>query len=469
MASEQISGEPVRAPIMDAEAALVPSVPTPNRRLNYEWKVLLWGMLVGVPSVLLALLLLWRSSLPTDVRWIFTVALLASWLALALALRGQVIRPLQTLSNIISALREHDYSFRGTGANRGDTLGELVFEINLLSWVLGQERTAEVEATALLRKVMAKIDVAVFTFDMKQTLRLVNRAGEELLATPAERMLGLNASQLGLEWLLQDDALVNVNFKFPGKEGRWYIQRNSFREAGVPHMLLMVSEVSRALRHEERLAWQRLIRVLGHELNNSLAPIKSVAGSLRQLSVRSALPGELGGDLARGLDLIEARADSLGRFMQGYTQIAKLPLPVTKRIEVGLIIARVCQLETRMPVKIVCGNPMYIEADPDQLEQLLINLVRNAVDASLETHGAVEVTWSAQQGTASILVRDEGPGIGNGANLFVPFFTTKSNGSGIGLVLSRQIAEAHNGRLLLKNRGTGCGCEAELQLPLAHS
>jgi signal transduction histidine kinase len=135
-------------------------------------------------------------------------------------------------------------------------------------------------------------------------------------------------------------------------------------------------------------------------------------------------------------------------------------------LNIGALVRRVASLETRLPVKVVAGPELVINADDVQLEQLLINLVRNAVDASMETSGSVGVGWTQNNGQVEVWISDEGPGLANTANLFVPFFTTKAEGSGIGLVLSRQIAEAHGGTLTLENRPGLRGCEALLRLPL---
>jgi signal transduction histidine kinase len=133
---------------------------------------------------------------------------------------------------------------------------------------------------------------------------------------------------------------------------------------------------------------------------------------------------------------------------------------------VSVWIRRVTGLESRLQVKLQSGPEVRIQADPDQLDQLLINLLRNAVDASLETGGGVQVGWDRENGYIDVWIQDDGPGIPNPTNLFVPFFTTKPGGSGIGLVLSRQIAEAHGGTLTLENRETERGCEARLRLPM---
>jgi len=201
-------------------------------------------------------------------------------------------------------------------------------------------------------------------------------------------------------------------------------------------------------------------------LNNSLAPIKSVAGSLGDLLGRSPQPADWRDDMQRGLAVISSRADSLARFVESYSKLARLPQPRFEPLNIGALVSRVATLETRLPVNIVAGPEVSVQGDDAQLEQLLINLVRNAVDASLETHGGVEIGWRQRNGNVEVWINDEGPGLANTTNLFVPFFTTKAGGSGIGLVLSRQIAEAHGGTLTLENRQRVRGCEARLQLPL---
>ena len=253
---------------------------------------------------------------------------------------------------------------------------------------------------------------------------------------------------------------------FPGAVGRWDIRRSTIREGGQQHQLLVLTDLSQTLREEERTAWQRLLRVLGHELNNSLAPIKSVAGSLADLMGREPEPPDLRDDMQRGLAVISSRADSLARFVESYSKLARLPPPRLEPLKIGALVSRVARLETRLPVNVISGPELVVQGDDVQLEQLLINLVRNAVDASMETSGSVDIGWQQKNGQVEVWVRDEGPGLASTANLFVPFFTTKAQGSGIGLVLSRQIAEAHGGTLTLENRAQLHGCEARLRLPL---
>ncbi|HMC32335.1 MAG TPA: ATP-binding protein [Candidatus Angelobacter sp.] len=429
-------------------------------------------LLISLPGAIVAELFLWLGDHSLELKWTITLFIVVAWAIGSSMLHTQVIRPMQTLSNMVAAIREEDFSFRLRGGGREDSLADLIYEINSLSVRLQQQKISALEATALLKKVMMEIDVAVFTFDQQQRLRIVNRAGEQLMGRIAPRMLGLTAEELGLQEFLQSPGPQTVQMTFPGKHGRWAISHTSFRENGVPHELLIISDLSRALREEERQAWQRLIRVLGHELNNSLAPIKSIAGTLGSLTVRAALPEEVSQDMQQGLRVIENRVEALNRFMQAYTRLARMPAPTRTRVDVGPLVQRAASLERRLPVKTLEGPPVSIDADPDQIEQLLINLIRNAVDASLDPSlkhaGSVEVGWRANARSVELFIRDEGPGLLNSDNLFVPFFTTKHGGSGIGLILSRQIAEAHGGVLQLSNRRDRAGCEAVIALPITY-
>jgi two-component system nitrogen regulation sensor histidine kinase NtrY len=439
-------------------------------RLTHDQRIVLLALAAAAPGALTALIMLWTADYTPKVQWTLTVIIGGFLLGFLSAVRTRVVTPLQTTANLLSALREGDFSIRARGSRSGDPLNDVMIEVNVLADTLRGQRLDALEATALLRKVMVEIDVAVFTFDQRQRLQLVNRAGERLLGTTAERLLDRTAQEIELEeWLLGDSPRIAA-ISFPGGSGRWEVRHTSFRQHGMPHQLLVLADVSKPLREEERQAWQRLIRVLGHELNNSLAPIKSIAGSLGSMLKREPpLPTDWQDDLQRGLGVISARADALSRFMGAYARLARLPPPRFQIVPVAPFFERIASLETRMPVAIEPGPGLEVRADSDQIEQLLINLVKNAVDAALETSGGVSVSWMRVPGQTPFLeirVDDEGPGLSNTANLFVPFFTTKPAGSGIGLVLSRQIAEAHGGSLTLENREDTRGCRAVLRLPL---
>ena len=442
----------------------------PPPRLSHDRRILLMALASAAPGAVISLIFLWTGDYTPKVQWTLTFLILAICLGFAFALRERVVLPLQTLSNLLAALGEGDFSIRARGARGGDPLGEVMIEVNALVETLRHQRLDALEATTLLRKVMAEIDVAVFTFDGQRELKFVNRAGTRLLNQPAERLLGREAAEIGLEPCLDGEAPRVINTAFPGGVGRWEIRRSRFRQGGRPHELLVLSDLSQPLREEERQAWQRLIRVIGHEMNNSLAPIKSIAGSLASLLERDPPPADWRDDANRGLHVIASRAEALSRFMNAYARLARLPPPKLASIRVAAVVERVAALEKAHAIDVRPGPDIIVQGDLDQIEQLLINVIRNALEASSETGGRVRIGWLRVSGASppmvEIRVEDEGPGLSNTGNLFVPFFTTKPGGSGIGLVLSRQIAEAHGGSLVLENRADGPGCRATLRMPV---
>jgi len=432
-----------------------------KRRLAHDQHIFLLSLAAGAPALVATAVLLCISVDDAKLRWTVGAVVAMAWLFISLAARERVLRPLQTAANLLAALREEDFSVRGRGARTGDPLGELLLEINQLADTLHAQRVGSLEAGALLRRVMDEIEVAVLAFDGQGKAVLANRAAERLLGVPFSRLLqsgGLDAQRLRLTEALAGESPRVLELNLPGASGRFEVRRSTFRMGGLPHQLLVLADLRRALREEERLAWQRLVRVLGHEINNSLAPIHSIS---------SALKGASPEDVEAGLAVIGRRAEGLMRFMSAYTRLARLPPPQLATVDVTAWVNRVAALEKRLQVTVREGPAVSVQADADQLEQLLINLVRNAADAALETGGGVEVSWSVGQRQLEICVEDEGPGVASTANLFVPFFTTKPGGSGIGLALSRQIAEAHQGSLGLENRRDRRGARARLQLPLS--
>jgi two-component system, NtrC family, nitrogen regulation sensor histidine kinase NtrY len=474
-------------------------------RLRFETRLRLYSALLCLPIVgLLTALLLIEHFSATAIVSILVIVALALLLAVA-AFMDQIIRPLQTLANVVAALREEDYSFRARGAHINDPFGDLAIEINALADMHQTQRLGALEAAALFRRVIAELDAPVLAFDQSAHLRLINPAAERLFKINAARDLGRTAAELNIDMLVghTGEEVIQIpdrsqppgqmNDKLVQTHSRWMLHATQFRQRGVPHTLMLLTDVSTALREEERIAWRRLIRVLGHEISNSLAPIKSIAGSLR-----ARLPQETNGnmngslpDFDRGLGVIESRAESLNRFVQAYRQLAQLPAPSLRRVPVRPLLERVVSLEQRLEVGVVSIPELEILADLDQIEQLLINLVRNGVEAAFSAREesivrataartapsgpggrvalapSVSIHAEPRAGFLSITISDNGPGLTNPGNLFVPFYTTKKSGSGVGLVLARQIAEAHGGTLELRNRNGSHGCDATVRIPLA--
>ncbi len=429
-------------------------------------------LLLALPALVLAGVVLFRSHLGFTPALLLGISLLLYFLLVAAALIEGFIRPLQTLSNVVSSLREGDYSFRARGAGAPDAVGELAAEVNALADLLQKQRVRSLEATALLARILEVMHAPLFAFDRDDRLQLVNSAGLKLLDLPNARTFGRSARELGLEDLLHapDQSIHSFsnNQKAAAGPARWLLRKASFRQDGVPHTLLVLADVSVPLQVEEQIAWKRLIRVLGHELSNSLAPIKSIAGSL--LERVDTLEGEGGTlrDFRRGLGVVESRADSLHRFVESYRRLAQLPPPQLQPVPLAPLLERVVLLEQRLPVQLDPGPAAMLNADPDQLEQMFINLLANAVDASLAKDAQpVRVSWNLSGTFLFVSIEDRGLGIANTENLFVPFYTTKPSGSGVGLALAQQIARAHGGEIQLVNREDGEGARATIRLPLA--
>lgn len=426
-----------------------------------------WGysFWLFLPSLLFAAILLYREHIGAAPAVLLFCCLLLYLALMASALVESLVRPLQTLSNVVASLREGDYSFRARGAAARDALGELASEVNALADLLQRQRVRSLEATALLARILEVMNTPLFAFDRENILQLVNTAGTQLLGRPYARCFGHSAIELGLNHLLQspDQTIHSLG----EKPTRWLLRKVSFRQEGAPHTLLLLADVSLPLQEEEQAAWKRLIRVLGHELSNSLAPIKSIAGSL--LARVDVMEGEADTlrDFRRGLGVVESRADALHRFVQSYRLLAQLPPPHLKPVPLPALLERVVLLEQRLPVALESGPPVTVHADPDQLEQMFINLLANAVDATLANHASsVRATWRITDSSVWVSIEDSGLGIANSENLFVPFYTTKPKGSGVGLALAQQIARAHGGEIRLINLDEGEGARATVRLPL---
>jgi two-component system nitrogen regulation sensor histidine kinase NtrY len=425
----------------------------------------LYCLFLSLPGLLFAAILMYRASVTLAPGILIASCLLLYLFLIAAALIESMVRQLQTLSNVVASLREGDYSFRARGAGARDPLGELAAEVNALADLLQKQRVRSLEATALLARILEVMHAPLFAFDREDLLQLVNTAGTQLLGRPYVRCFGHTAAELGLGSLLA--AHDQTIHSFGNKPTRWLLRKAAFRQDGVPHTLLLLADVSLPLQEEEQAAWKRLIRVLGHELSNSLAPIKSIAGSLLARVDHMDGDADTIRDFRRGLGVVESRADALHRFVQSYRLLAQLPPPHMRSVPLTALLEQVVLLEQRLPVQLDTGPPVTLQADPDQLEQMFINLLANAVDATLANKAqTVHVSWRLVDSAASITIEDSGLGIANSENLFVPFYTTKPKGSGVGLALAQQIARAHGGEIRLLNREDGSGARATVRIPI---
>lgn len=437
--------------------------------MKLERHILLRALAGGLVGVLIALWFVWTGAASFQTRITLTGLIVLPWIGFAFALNGRVAFSLRTLSNLLEALREKDYSLRLRGARRDDAWGELVLEVNALARTLQDQRFGAAETTALLRKTLAQIDVAMFGFDEASRVCLVNDSGRQMLGKSENDILGRSAADLGLADCLDGATPRVMDLALPTGVRRWELRRTTYREKGLSHPLIFLSDLTRTLHQEERLAWKRLIQILRHEINNSLTPIQSVAQTLRARVAHDG-PDAWQDDVREGLEIIASRSEELSRFIASYSKLTRLPDPVFATVDIPAWVQHVTSLEKRVRISVRSGPDMNIEADRGQLDQLLINLVANAAEASLEAkpnaNGRVEVRWHVEEDLFYLWVDDDGPGFDPAKDPFVPFYTTKPTGSGIGLALGRQIAEVHGGYLTLEPHPNHPGSRACLRLPI---
>ncbi len=373
---------------------------------------------------------------------------------------------LQTVASLLEALREGDYGVRATVTGHREGIGDIAVRFNELAERLQDEQRSLQESVQLLSKTLAALDGAVFAFERDGRLRLVNPAGERLLGRPAVGLLGADALSLGLAPLFDVASGEIVAHAFAGSSGRWQVGHARLRSRSQDGRLLVLQPMERALREEEAHAFRRLLRVLSHEIANSMGPIGSMVDTLQGLlpGPGRSLDADLDADLRHGLTVIGQRSAALQRFVGQYARMARLPPPRLARVDVGALCARVVDLFDDSRLRLRAGGALAVQGDADQLEHVLINLLCNAVEAGGEA--AVVLAWRREGAVAVIDVSDLGPGIPSSGNLFVPFFTTKPQGAGIGLALSRQIVEAQHGTLELHPRDDARGAIARMTLPV---
>ncbi|PCI76728.1 MAG: PAS domain-containing sensor histidine kinase [SAR86 cluster bacterium] len=390
-------------------------------------------------------------------------------LAVAASVREKFVFHVRTLSNLIEAIRTEDYSMRGSRIRDPGELAELYQQINTLTTQLKEVREEEFELSNLLERIVNQINVAIVACDNEGNIRLANRLAKKLLDKPSEKLVDKKLQDTVLQGLLSEDGSQLIDFEFPGATGRWQVNQQQYRHHGKPGKIIFITDLKQVLSEEEISAWQRLIRVIAHEVNNSLTPIISICQTLGDhLDMLESTPESA--DSKEGLAVIEERAKGLRDFISVYARIAKLPEPQKINFSVFELLQKVKRFFVNESVEILDSSADFkMFGDPVHLEQVLINLIKNALEASGSDAYPVEISCQSKGGLVEFVVTDSGKGISNPANLFVPFYTTKDKGAGIGLTLSRQIAAKHGGQLLLENRAEGSGAVARLQIPITVS
>lgn len=437
----------------------------PSKLTNHA-KVLILAFLSGLPALAFTVYIAIRDDYSTLTLYSMGILVLGVYIACLATMYRLVVRPLQTMANIVSALKEKDYTLRVKYTNTDDPMGLSFSELNDLADKLQNQRLDMIETHQLLFKILEEVEAAVLCFDNDDQLVMANRYAQELYGSNTDSLLGQRASELGLKNVLASTLQTTQEIEFPSRKSRWLVKHSPYRDDGRPHMMLLIADLQGPLREEELDAWKKLIRVLGHELNNSMTPLKSMANSLERMLAKPSLPDDWKEDMEDGLSVIGRRVDSLSRFVNGYSQLARTPRPQKSPLNITRFMERVIRFEPSFNIDLQPGPDINILGDEGQLYQVIINLLKNAVEASASTNGKVSATWRTNDESIYIRIIDEGQGLANEDNLFVPFFSTKRSGSGIGLALSRQIVEAHKGRIALENRIERNGCIATVTLPI---
>jgi two-component system, NtrC family, nitrogen regulation sensor histidine kinase NtrY len=441
-----------------------PSTPR-RRRMATEARLFLWVLTTAIPAAILLVWLSIESPLPAIAKIAIAVVLLLWIVIVADVIRRELLSHVRTLSNIIESTRSQDYSMKAARARDPGELAELYQEVNDLTESLKIGRQSEQELLSILETVVSEINVAIIVFDAHDKIRLVNQLASALLKSTAEQLAGVQFGDTVLAQLSISNEPKLIDFRFPGAEGRWQIRQHHYRHQGQPSRIVFIADLKQVLSDEEIAAWQRLIRVISHEVNNSLTPITSLCQTLTGMLSQS--DREADADVRIGLSVIAERAKGLQDFISVYARLARLPEPNRKPFPAVELADRLQRIFAGQPLEIVPFPDVTVFGDPVHLEQALINLIKNGLEANPKGAAAVQLSCVLENDQCEFRIADHGAGIGNPDNLFVPFYTTKHEGAGIGLILCRQIATKHHGSVTLENREEGPGAVARLTVPLA--
>jgi len=440
-----------------------------DKKKSFEAQLTQLSLLASVPIFILLI-------------WVMIYAKISVYLILLTALLGCLVLvychnkihqkssyQFRSLSNLLDAMVQGDYTLRARTTEGDKALNELVDSINSLAVRLNKQRIESIESQLLLKTVINHIDVAIIALNEKSEMVLTNPAANALLQLSDESSdVTFNDSfkQLAPIGTIVSGQSQVMPLTFAGQQGKFNVHVEEYRDKGKQQKLLFITDVSTMLRSEERNAWQALVRVISHEINNSLSPIGSISQSLKRLLTRQEDISEHKDYLIEGLTVVAQRTNNLANFVNSYKQIASLPEPKKEETSIANLVSKVLGLYQSQHIEIQTSVDVNLSIDAVQIEQVLINLLKNAAEAIKNSgvDGKVTISWQQQGRVFKLAIKDDGTGVSNPDNLFVPFYTTKAQGSGIGLVLCRQIIEAHGGKLTLTNRTDSKGCIAVIEL-----
>jgi len=378
---------------------------------------------------------------------------------------------IRTLSNILEAMIDGDYSLRGR-LQHNQAFQELLGSVNSLAETLSRHKVEAKESKLLLEKIMQQMDAMVIAVDEQGFIVMANDSAKKLLIGKqhsAAKLQEIPLIEIELGEVISKANSGIIEFNHQSLGGEHFLFKETFLSNGKQHQLYLITSAERLLIEKERKAWQSLFRVLSHEINNSLTPIASISQAMKQ-KLQDENKALNRASLCEGVNIINERAEALSAFITSYSQLSHLTLPNKTEFDLNSLVIKLAKLFTDCQLQyldhLVTADQLIVSADKSQLEQVLINIFKNAREAMAQHTKVVEITYQADEKHLHLIIRDQGVGIANTDNLFVPFYTTKPQGSGIGLSLCRQIMFNHGGIIKLMNRTDTQGAEVVLSLPL---
>lgn len=395
----------------------------------------------------------------TTLVWItLLLFILPPYLIIAWKVKTSLSTPLNSLSASLEAIRHEDYTLRTKPKFTDGAIKSISDEVSLIADDLKARKLNYDRQAVLVFNLIEQLATPIAVFDPNGRLHHGNDALSVWCGVPWRQAKQRRAEQFGLRFNASGDQQPwEIADQYRAQH--WQLRYSEFSLSGERYQLVVLTNVEQLIKSTEKDAWQKMTRVLSHEINNSMAPIKSLAASLLEL-----LPETQDNPKVKSaLEAIVNRSDSLMRFVERYASLKQVYDLDIKSFSFDALMEKVSALFARdIHYR---SNGIQIESDPIMLEQVLINLIKNAAEASPKD-STIEVSVKKVNALITISIKDSGTGIANTDNIFVPFYTTKSDGKGIGLALCRNIVEQLHGRLTLKNRADRLGAEAVICLPL---